>query len=578
MTTNSHRARRRVLIVMVLLVGVVWLAVGAWQLMQAGSDLRRGGDALQRLRRDATISTVADPSTTSRLDEADGHLDSARHRLRSVFVTPLRVLPVLGRQVRAADRVRSTTATATDITRDAVNGIRELRGRSSRSGPERVTLVRDLNALVRRARQRLEGLDPGSSRALVGSLHDAVEKLHSERGDALDGLARAERVTAAVADLLDGPGHYLLLGANNAEMRAGSGMFLSAAPLSVRAGAFDMGDVRPVADLVLPPGAVRAEGDMARNWKWLDVGRDPRQLGLSPDFPQSAAIARNWWAAVPGGGEVDGVISVDVGALRELLGVVGPVTVDGVVYDADTVAGQLLRAQYRRAGDDVAATEARRDSVGDVASAVFRKIEAGGWDLDDMAGALVRSAERRHLLVWSATPGPQRAWVDAGVGGRLSQDTLSVAMLNRGAEKLDPYLEVTTKVTTSGRRMDIVYSVTNRAPADGPRYQLGPNIEGMKAGEHRGIVVVNLPAGTTDVEMTGANLVLRGDDGPTTVVAGELSIERGATAKVQVTALLPRGIDRLVLEPAARMPSMTWVVDGRSFRIDRRRSVAVLGH
>lgn len=573
--SKLRRLTRRKLALGLFLLVAGWLAISAWQLLQVRDDLEDGGDALVAARRDSTVETLLDPSTTDALDDARSRFEAARGGLRGPLVAPLRLLPVVGRQIRAADRVESTARAAIGIAEDSIADLRELRDRGTAKGEARVELVRDLNQVVVEARGRLSTLDPGSPDALVRSLHDAVVDLTEERDEAVAGLDRATRTTAAVADLLDGPGEYLLFGSNNAEMRAGSGMFLSAAPLSVRDGSLVLGEVRPVETLVLPSGSVEVDGDLDRNWPWLDTGRDPRQLGLTPDFPQSASVARRWWRKVPGGGEVDGVISVDVAAVRELLRVVGPVEVDGIRYDEKTVAGELLRRQYRRAGEGPAGTIERRDRLGEVARAVFAEVESGGWKFDEMASALVELARRRHLLVWSADPAVQRTWVEVGVGGAIVPDTLSVDLLNRGGTKLDPFVRTTTDVTTEGGRLAIDFRVRNDAPEKGTRYQLGPNAEGLVAGEYKGIVVVNLPAGSTDVTVAGAREILRSVDGPTVVVAAELRLKRGEQAEIRVGARLDGEVRRLVLEPAARMPGTRWTVDGRSFEVDRRRSVNV---
>src|SRR5690606_27604747 len=117
---------------------------------------------------------------------------------------------------------------------------------------------------------------------------DQLAQAESAAGD-------LEAASTALAGVLEGPAPYLLLGANNAEMRNGGGMFLSAAELSFDDGALALGDVSPTAELVLPAGAVPVDGDLAGNWPWLDPGRDLRNLGLSADFPQSAEVAVRTW-------------------------------------------------------------------------------------------------------------------------------------------------------------------------------------------------------------------------------------------------------------------------------------------
>ena len=558
-------------------VVVLWLVATAWLLADAGRAMRNGQHLLASVQADATATTFLDDETDHRLADAEDQFARARSRLRNPLVAPLRIVPVVGRHLRAGDDVVATAQGSTEVVRSAVAGLRALSERDLAAGPGRVEMLRDLSDLVATTATDLAALDPGSGAGLAGPVARAVDDLKAEHDDAVDGLQRARQTVDAVADLLDGPHTYLLLGANNAEMRAGSGMFLSAAPLHLEAGTLELGDVRPTASLVLPAGSVATDGDLARNWPWLDVGRDLRTLGLSVDFPQSAAVARRFWAEVPDGEKVDGVIVVDVDALRELLRVVGPVEVDGTTYTADNVRGELLKRQYQRSGDDAGAVADRRDQLGDVARALFERIEEGDWALDELATALVDVVQRRHLMIWSVDEPTQQAWVDTGADGRLRPDSMSVALVNRGAEKLDAYLDTAATITTgggsTGRGLVITYRITNRAPAEGPRYQLGPNIEGLVAGQHRGIVVVNLPAGTTEVALDGARLTLSGSDGPTVVVAGEVALKRGESVTVTITATLPEGLEGLVVEPSARIPKTSWEIDGRTYELDRRRTV-----
>ncbi|MBX3284950.1 MAG: DUF4012 domain-containing protein [Actinobacteria bacterium] len=572
-----RRPRRRGLVLGILGVTVLWLVVVGWLLADARSATESGRQRLEGVRAGATPSSLLAPDTRDQLAAAEADFDHARSRLRSPLLTPLRVLPVAGRHLRAADRVVRNARGSASLAIVAVGELQDLADRPLPAGPARVEALDDLADIVARTRAGLEELDPGDPDALVGPLADAVEALGRERRETLRGLDHAESATRALAGVLTGPTPYLLVGANNAEMRAGSGMFLSAATLGFDQGRLELGEVRPTQELVLPAGSVPVSGDLAANWPWLDAGRDLRNMGLTVDFPQSAELAAANWARVPGGTQVGGVIVVDVDALRALLRVVGPVEVGGVSYTADTVRGELLREQYRRYDD----RDARRDQIGEVAKEVFRRIEAGDWDLDQLATALIDSVQRRHLLVWSSDPDVQEAWRTVGADGRLQDRSLAVSLLNRGAEKLDSYLDVHAKLRSSapdggGRvRVKLTYTVRNDAPDSGPAYLIGPNIEGMEAGEHRAIVVVNLPAGTTDVVLDGARQTLSGGDGPTVVVAGELSVERGATATVEVTALLPEGLDALVLEPSARVPRTVWDVDGLELELDRRRTLRV---
>jgi hypothetical protein len=569
--------RRRNVLLVVAAVGVVWLAAVAWTLLAARSATVAGKAELDRVRSGASTETLLDPATRRSLDRAEADLARARAKLRSPLVSPLRLVPVVGRHLRAADRVVGTARGSAAVASKAVAELHVLSDRPFGAGPERVRALEDLAAIADRADAALGRLDPGSSAHLVSPLGKAVDDLAAERRDARRGLARAARASRTVAAILRGPTPYLLLGANNAEMRAGTGMFLSGATVGFDQGRLDLGDVRPTAELVLPAGSVPVSGDLARNWPWIDSGRDLRSLGFTADLPQSAPLAAANWAKVPGGTTVGGVIVVDVDALRGLLGVVGPVEVDGIRYTADSIRGELLRQQYRRFAND---RDARRDQVGAVAKVVFDRIERGHWKLADLATAMVDAVQARHLMVWSADRSAAATFRAIDADGHLGPDSVSTALLNRGAEKLDSFVTTATDLRSTRRaggriEVTITYRITNGAPASGPVYLVGPNIAGMVAGEHRGIVVVNLPNGTTAIEVDGMATIVDAADGDTRAVAGEIRLKRGETKVIQVTGLLPKGLDRVVVEPSGRIPRTTWSIDGAALRSARRRTVPV---
>jgi hypothetical protein len=560
-----------------LLLAVGWALLAGWLLRQAGDAARQGRSDLRAVRRGATPTSLLDPATRTRLRAADHHFDRARSRLRSPVLTPLRLVPGVRGQIQAADRLVNAARGATDLASVAVEDLHDLADRPLPAGPARVAALEDLADIVARVETGLGRLDPGSPGGLVGPLGDQVRDLRTERDDARASLGRAEHATRAAARLVAGPSNYLLVGSNNAEMRAGGGMYLSVAPLRISAGRLALGDVHPTAPLSLPPGAVRVAGDLVDNWPLVAHGRDLRQLGLTADFPVNAAIVRDFWARSPEGGPVEGVVGVDVDALRALLRVVGPVEVRGVEYTATSVRGELLRDQYRRfAGDK----QERRDQLGEVARAVFTRIEGGQWQLDELATAMVEIVQGRHLVVWSADPDTQEAWADAGADGRLRPDTVSADLVNTGSNKLDSFVP-TTATLTSPRRPDgrvaveIRYEMTSKAPDSGPAYLRGPNVDGLVAGQYRGVVLVNLPRGATAVRAEGGTVAVAGHDGATEVVGVDVSLLAGESKVVTVSAVLPERVRSVVLEPSARIPRTTWIVDGKKVKGAARRSVPV---
>ena len=268
--------------------------------------------------------------------------------------------------------------------------------------------------------------------------------------------------------LLDGQ-TYLVFGANNAEMRAGSGMFLSATTLTTDKGSLSIGDVRPTNRLVLEEG-VETPAELSQNWPWLDTGKDFRNLALSPQFAESAEIASRMWTQVPGGGPVDGVLAVDAEALARVMKVVGDVEVNGTTYKPATVRYQLLNGQYKQFPKDQGA---RTDQLGEVARAVFDRLESGDWDVGELATALIDSVGGRHILLWAADEEAQAGWEAASADGALQESSLAVSVLNRGANKLDFYVDVSTKITTrsvaDGTEVEAEITLRNTTPNGEPR-------------------------------------------------------------------------------------------------------------
>jgi hypothetical protein len=297
---------------------------------------------------------------------------------------------------------------------------------------------------------------------------------------------------------------------------------------------------------------------------------------VSADFPQSAQTAVETWEALEGTEPVEGVIAIDVDGIRSLLRAVGPVEAEGVLYTADSVRGQLLRKQY----EDFADRDDRRDQIGEVAKVIFGRIESGDWELSKMVTELQAAVAGRHLMIWSADDPLRSVWDETSADGHLEPDSLAISLLNRSGNKLDSWVDTTADVETVPRAdgstaITITYQVDNRSTGEGPQYIVGPGADGLAAGDYRGLVVANLPAGSSDVTIDGARVFLEGGDGPTVVIGGEITVPASTKSTVTVRATLPEGLDELTLEPAARIPRTVWRVNTTTYERDRRQRVPI---
>ncbi|CAN5705305.1 hypothetical protein BH24ACT3_BH24ACT3_15900 [soil metagenome] len=576
------RVRRWILPGLVL-IAVLWLVGLAVTLLQANAAARAGFDHVEEARRATPIELLADsgPAGTGSADTlavATEEFDRANARLRSPLVASLRVLPVLGRQLQSARVLTGAAAEATSVAVGATSELRpELEGEAPR-GTERVRVLQRVALVADKARRRLATIELGPDRALVAPLGDARDELDEALRGLGDGLSRASVAATGAADFLAGPSTYLVLGANNAEMRAGSGMFLSAGLLEVTDGRFELGDLRPTQEMVLPPDSVPVGGDLAVNWSWLDPGRDFRNLALTPRFAVSAELARAMWEQVDGT-TVDGVLAIDPDGLRAILAAVGPIEVEGVEYSVETVRRQLLHDQYVGVrGDDE--RDLRRERLGDVARAALDALETRDWDVTTLIDELAVAAQGRHLLLWSADEAEQQAWEAARLDGSLVDRSLAVSVINRGGNKLDWFLEDDVTIELDGgsegpTTVTVRVALRNTTPDGEPSYIIGPTAPAdLEPAEYGGIVTLHVPAAAMDVTAEGGSyLTLNGVDGPSRVVGTFVEIPQGSAEEVVVRFTLPAGVRSLTLEPSARVPGAEVDFDGRSFARELRRTV-----
>jgi hypothetical protein len=277
------------------------------------------------------------------------------------------------------------------------------------------------------------------------------------------------------------------------------------------------------------------------------------------------------WQAVTGQ-PVDGVLAVDPDALRALLKAQGPVQAGDQQLSADSVVEYLLLDQYNGIPADVGNQQVRLDQLSSVARASVDALAGRPWQAAPLISSLVSSAKARHVLAWSKDPVEQRAWVAAGLAGRLKPDSLSLSIMNFGGNKLDQFLKVDAtilaRVRGDGRSaVHVTVRIKNVAPTGLPGYVAGP-YPGSGAGEgvYQGMLGVNAPGGGSFPSLRGVGpLRVAGADGPTkAAAAGYFQIARGRTLKASVDFVLPPAVRSVEIEPSARIPPIRWRFSGRS--------------
>jgi hypothetical protein len=559
--------RRRKLTLAALALVVLWIVAAGVVMVVAADHVHKGEQSVQSARRGLSADGILSGAPTSSLRSAASSFGSAHSLLSSPLLWPVQVLPVAGRQLRS---VEDLSQAAQQIAQTGVSTV----GRSQKllrlphtAGPQRVAALQQLAALASSTHQALAGIDLGPIQGLIGPLAHERNTLASDLTQVRSTLSRTSEAATAAAGILQGPGTYLLLAGNNAEMRSGSGAFEEAGTITTGNGELHLSTMVPTSSLTLPPGSVSATGDLAARWGWLLPGVDFRNLGLTPQFDVNGPLAAQMWQAKTGQA-VDGVLAIDVGGLQDLLEVTGPVTTaTGQVVSSSNVEQILLHDQY--VGETYATdSTARVDELSTLASATLDALENQPIKLHALADALSSAAAGRHVLLWSADPRTQRAWAGAGVGGQLQPSSLMADIINRGGNKLDQYLseDVALRLTARGNQTDGTLTMTfaNKTPPGQSPFIAGPFPGlGTVYGQYVGIATVNLPGYARDITSpSNSSVVASGPEGPTVLEGATVSILAGATQRITFHFVLPEAHGSMTVVPSARIAPANWSVTG----------------
>lgn len=552
----------------------VWAGVAA---LRAARQARAGLDLMQAVKGEVVDAGELPTAEVESLAAASTYLawrdfSASYATLNSPLLWPVRVLPVLGRQLSSARALTRSAEILSAVAERTLSGIRYALEAPRATGKERMALLDLLDSDVGAAVQAVSKVDYGPGDALLAPLAQARAKLADVVGEVAPKLDRAYAVLQGITGMLGAKQNILVIAAANAEMRVGSGSFLLAGTLQSGDGSVRVGPLTLSGPLVVGGRGVAVAPDIEARWGQLMPNHYFDALALSPDFPQVAPAAASMWQAT-GHPKVSSVVVLDAAGLADLLAATGPLMVNGTLVSSANVVQLVDYQQYAGSppGGGSQANPIREAVLDYLPGAIMRALEAGRISLPALARSLAQAAEGRHLLVWSADPALERDWVEAGVAGSLAPNDLMVALANLGANKLDPYLSVSAALerASSGSLWSMTLQVTvhNTAPAGPPSLIEGP-YPGMdlKAGEYSGVISINIPGSAIEPSVSGPGVVAAwGPEGPTFLVAKTVLLQAGSTSTWTVRFKLPKQVSSLTILPSARIPSEEWSYLGDSF-------------
>lgn len=548
-----------------MLVPAAWLCWAAWNVFQ-GLEAARAAEARIRVLSESTPSALVGPATEATLAAAQADVAEAERRLGNPFVSPLTKAPIIGRNLETG---RAMAASAKRLVDAAVPAWRELRALSVAGTDVRgvSTAVTDVRRILTPVLAAVRAADLGPSADLLAQVTEARDQFERKLEELGTVLGNADRVLAAFEKMSNRSGRYLVVAGNNAEMGSGMGLFLFRGDLIAddgrfSVGAFDRSDAALKSSVVLPE-------DLSARWDSLVTGKELSTVSMSARFDQVAEASADIVTA-QGFGPYDGVVYVDPLFLKEALRLTGPVEAFGERVTADSVVQLLLSDQY--AAPDFQERGQRSRALALLTQTAAQRLLNERMDPVELFEVLRRSADGRHLMLWSRDPVEQAGWEAAGAAGMLGPRSLAVNLLNRGANKLDWWVDVdatmTTREVSNGTAIQLSVTVTNRSTANLPRYVLNDRFKG----DYLGVLSFQAPARSTLSAEGHDGLLVQGPDGPTEATAVLLWIRQGQSRTVTATMFVTRN-GPIRIEPSARARPIRWTVDGRSFDDARARTV-----
>ncbi|HEX8769277.1 MAG TPA: DUF4012 domain-containing protein, partial [Acidimicrobiales bacterium] len=349
-----RRRRWRPVVGVLFVLGALAVIDGAlvWRdLEPARVEVLAARDLVQKALEPSTFATPEKRAISrARITQALGKLTTARARIvGSHAMSVVGFVPGLRQQRAGILRLIDDAHRATTAVNKLFDSAELLINRGQpRSGVIPLDSIQKMVDDTDDAGKVLRTVQRPSS-GLWGPLGDARRRLDEVAARAAERLSRTSRALRGAHGFFGahGPRRYLLTMMNNAEMRD-QGMVLSYGVLQFDGGEFRLvrrgtiSDLRldvPV-DTAIPPGTAAVFGPSRPTALWQSVN-------ATADFEWSRqTMAKMYHQAT--GESIDGVISIDIPGLAELLRVIGPVRISGVTkpITAENAGRVLLHDLY----------------------------------------------------------------------------------------------------------------------------------------------------------------------------------------------------------------------------------------
>lgn len=330
-------------------------------------------------------------------------------------------------------------------------------------------------------------IDALEHRRLIGPLDDARITLATR----LPGVQTRARAARAGIDALvtfaggDGPRRYLLLSQNPDEPRPTGGFIGSFGVLAADGGRLGIERYDGIeAWATAHPDLARpaAETPTAFTLPEPDVPQRLANVNATPDWPAATALALDLWQR---GGEqpAHGAVGFTPELLARLLVVTGPVQPPGYPGPAVTAANVIERLDAETHGPDAPSGADRKDFLGVLGEAVFRRLldtPASRWG--ELARAVTAAFDARELTAHTTDPTVAATLASEGWDFTLPETpgdfffASEFAYVAKNGRGLVRHFDHTVALRADGSaRVQTVMTLTNTLPASTARSGYNPD-------------------------------------------------------------------------------------------------------
>lgn len=576
----AHRSRSSLValaLLAVLLFAATWVGARAWL---AKGELQQAQSQVSALK--AQITTGQYAGATNGYVEIRRHTIKARRLTHDPVWNVAEHVPFVGPNLIA---MRDLTT----VIDDAMQVSEPLVGLATRFSPESLaprdgalpldpfveaaTAVTGAADGFARLDQRIKEIP---MRGTLPQLQAAQVQLSTLISGVSGTLGEAAPMVRTLPGMLgaNAPRTYVVMFQNNAELRSLGGTALSFVEISVDHGAIKVtravpagGDNFPQRStpvIPIPDGFDGVYGGA--------LGRFIANATIRPSSISAAEVIRAEWQQ-KFGEHIDGVVSVDAGALALLVKAVGPITLSsGEVMTSDNTVSFLLNEVYTRYNSgNISADNIKQNEVyAEAVNLTFARLSSGKFDAVTLLTSVRSAAAANRLSFWFADPGEQATFAHTSGGAQdllqstATEDGVGIYLNDQVGSKLSYYLgsKLTTGsavCTPDGRQVHrLTLAMTNTLPPESVA-RLSESISGsgyrglgLKKGAQRIVLFIYLPPGAT--------LLAASTDGAPVAATGQhdvdhpvqtmwVTIPPGGASEVSVDVLMGApGVRKLVTE------------------------------